>query len=71
MDSATVEQIAGWRGFLEGTAPRALADLAIERRLGVYRVATTASRAGSGAALAGLSRHLGRDGAHATKNDEH
>ena len=55
VDSVTVEQIAGWRGFPEGTAPRALADVAIERRIAGCRVATTASRAGSGATLAALS----------------
>ena len=57
VDSVPVEQIAGWRGFPEGTAPRALADVAIERRIAGCRVATTASRAGSGATLATLSRH--------------
>jgi len=57
VDSATVEQIAGWRGFLEGTAPRALGDVAIERRIAGYSVATTTSRAGSRATLAALSRH--------------
>ena len=64
-----MEQIAGWRGLLEGMAPRALAHLAIERRIGIRRERYQISGRGSGAALAGLLRHLGRDGAHATKTD--
>ena len=67
VDSVTVEQIAGWRGFPEGTAPRALADVAIERRIAGCRVATTASRARAETTLAALSWHLGRDGAPATE----
>ena len=62
-------QIAGWRGLLEGTPPRALEHLAIERRIGIRRERQQLRGRGSGAALAGLLRHLGRDGAHATKTD--